>query len=105
MALGRMLSQAASEHSVCLAVRLKRRKELLWPLLRVSVEWLVSWCGLLLLAEAVPVLMLGFELPVGLILEATGLRFLDMAIQPSVICLLLCLSGQQSLVSVGHPAS
>ena len=92
--LGRMLSQAASEHSVCLAVRLKRRKELLWPLLRVSVEWLVSWCGLLLLAEAVPVLMLGFELPVGLILEATGLRFLDMAIQALVICLLLCLSGQ-----------
>ena len=35
--LGRMLSQAASEHSVYLAVRLKRRKELLWPLLRVSV--------------------------------------------------------------------
>ena len=92
--LGRMLSQAASEHSVCLAVRLKRRKELLWPLLRVSVEWLVSWCGLLLLAEAIPVLMLGFELPVGLILEATGLRLLDMTLQALVICLLLCLGGQ-----------
>lgn len=92
--LGRMLSQAASEHSVCLAVRLKRRSDLLWPLLRASGEWIACWCGLLVLAEAVPALMLGFELPVGLILEATGLRFLDMALQALVICLLLCLSGQ-----------
>ena len=93
-ALGRMLSQAASEHSVCMAVRLKRRKNILWPLLRVSGEWIACWCGLLLLAEAIPVLMLSFELPVGLILEATGLRFLDMAVQALVICLFLCLSGQ-----------
>lgn len=92
--LGRMLSQAASEHSVCVAVRLKRRKDMLWPLLRASGEWIACWCGLLLLAEAVPVLMLGFELPVGLSLEATGLRFLDMAVQALVICLFLCLSGQ-----------
>ena len=92
--LGRMLSQAASEHSVCLAVRLKRRKDMLWPLLRASGEWIACWCGLLLLAEALPPLVLGFELPIGLILEATGLRFLDMAMQALVICLLLCLSGQ-----------
>ena len=92
--LCRILSQAASEHSVCLAVRLKRRKDMLWPLLRASGEWIACWCGLLVLAEAVPVLMLCFELPVGLILEATGLRFLDMAMQALVICLLLCLSGQ-----------
>lgn len=92
--LGRMLSQAASEHSVCLAVRLKRRKDMLWPLLWASGEWIACWCGLLVLAEAVPVLMLGFELPVGLILEVTGLRFLDMAIQTLVIYILLCLSGQ-----------
>lgn len=92
--LCRILSQAASEHSVCLAVRLKRRKDMLWPLLWASGEWIACWCGLLVLAEAVPVLMLGFELPVGLILEATGLRFLDMAMQALVICLLLCLSGQ-----------
>ena len=92
--LGRMLSQAASEHSVCLAVRLKRRKDMLCPLLRASGEWIACWCGLLLLAETVPALMLGFEFPVWLILEATGLRFLDMAIQALVICLFLCLSGQ-----------
>lgn len=92
--LGRMLSQAASEHSVCLAVRLKRREDMLWTLLRVSGEWIACWCGLLLLAEVVPALLLGFEFPVGLILETTGLRFLDMATQALVICLLLCLSGQ-----------
>lgn len=92
--LGRMLSQTASEHSVCLAVRLKRRKDMLCPLLRASGEWIACWCGLLLFAETVPALMLGSEFPVGLILEATGLRFLDMAIQALVICLLLCLSGQ-----------
>ena len=92
--LGRMLSQAASEHSVCLAVRLKRRKDMLWPLLRASGEWITCCCGLLLLAEALPPLILGFDLPVGLILEATGLRFLDMALQALVICFLLCLSGQ-----------
>lgn len=92
--LGRMLSQAASEHSVCLAVRLRRREDMLWTLLRVSGEWIACWCGLLLLAEVVPALLLGFEFPVGLILETTGLRFLDMATQALVICLLLCLSGQ-----------
>lgn len=92
--LGRMLAQAAREHSVCVAVRLKRRKDLLWPLLRASGEWIACWCGLLLLAEAVPALLLGFELPIGLILAATGLRFLDMVLQALVICLLLCASGQ-----------
>lgn len=92
--LGVFSTQAISERSVFLTVRLRRRKELMGAILRTALDWLLLYGVLLTLAAALPPLMLDSTLDTGLVAVSVGLKLLDVALQFLLILLALCLTGQ-----------
>lgn len=92
--LGVFCTQAAGERSVFLAVRLRRKKDLLGALLYTGLLWILAYSCVLALAAVVPPLLLGFSLNMGLALSAVGLKLLDVAFQFLLILSALCATGQ-----------
>lgn len=79
--LGVFCTQAVGERSVFLTVRLRRRKELLEAILCTGLLWILLYGCLLILAAAVPPLLLGFSPDIGLSVTAVGLKLLDVGFQ------------------------
>ena len=92
--LGVFCTQVAGERSVFLAVRLRRKKDLLGALLYTGLLWILAYGCVLALAAVVPPLLLGFSLNMGLALSAVGLKLLDVAFQFLLILSALCATGQ-----------
>ena len=92
--LGVFCTQAVGERSVFLTVRLRRRKELLEALLCTGFLWILLYGCLLILAAAVPPLLLGFSPDIGLSVTAVGLKLLDVGFQFLLILSVLCVTGQ-----------
>ena len=92
--LGVFCTQAVGERSVFLTVRLRRRKELLEAILCTGLLWILLYGCLLILAAAVPPLLLGFSPDIGLSVTAVGLKLLDVGFQFLLILSVLCVTGQ-----------
>ena len=76
-----------------LTVRLRRRKELLEAILCTGLLWILLYGCLLILAAAVPPLLLGFSPDIGLSVTAVGLKLLDVGFQFLLILSVLCVTG------------
>lgn len=87
-------TQAISERSVFLTVRLRRRKELMGAILHTALGWMLLYGALLTLAATLPPLILDLPLDMGLIAVSVGLKLLDVTFQFLLILLALCLTGQ-----------
>ena len=99
--LGNLLSQAVSQRSVYLSVRLRRRQEMLSALLRAALMWLKFWVVLLLAAEILPVLLLNLQPDWPMTIWASGLRLLDMGLQFLLLFTILCCTGQTAAGFLG----
>lgn len=99
--LGNLLSQAVSQRSVYLSVRLRRRQEMLSTLFCAALVWLAFWGVLLLTAETLPVLMLNLQPDWPMTIWANGLRLLDMGLQFLILFTILCCTGQTAAGFLG----
>ena len=95
--LGALSAQAASERSAFLTIRLRRQRQLMTALLRLSACWLAAYGLLLLAAAVVPPLLLDLAPDWGLALQAVGLKLLDVLAQYLLLLTVLCLTGQAAL--------
>lgn len=92
--LGVFSTQAVSERSVFLTVRLRRRRELMGAVLLTAGCWILLYGVLLTFAAILPPLVLDLPLNVDLLAVAVGLKLLDVALQFLLILSALCLTGQ-----------
>ena len=99
--LGSLISQAVSQRSVYLSVRLRRRQEMLSALFRTALAWLAFWGVLLLAAEILPVLLLNLQPDWPLTIWTSGLRLLDMGLQFLLLFTILCCTGQTAVGFLG----
>lgn len=92
--LGALGTQTANERSAFPAIRLKRRRELVGALLRVSVCWILFYGFLLVCAACLPALFMDLSPDWKLIGAAVGIKLLDVWLQFSLLLTALCLTGQ-----------
>lgn len=92
--LGALGTQTANERSTFPAIRLRRRRDLVGALLRVSSCWILFYGVLLACAALLPVLALDLPPDLKLIAASVGFKMLDVWLQFTLLLASLCLTGQ-----------